>query len=49
MEGESGATPSFIDELNSWEIQGDQIEGGSMVLPEGSSVNLILGLSKEMK
>ena len=25
MEGESGATRSIIDELHSWEIQGDQM------------------------
>ena len=49
MECESGATPSFMDGRNSWEIQGEKTEGGSMVLPEGSSVNLFLGLSKEMK
>ena len=27
MEGESGVTRSIIDELHSWDIQGDQIEG----------------------
>ena len=27
MEGESGATRSIIDELHSWDIQGDQMEG----------------------
>ena len=27
MEGESGGTRSIIDELHSWNIQGDQIEG----------------------
>ena len=27
MEGESGVTGSIIDELNSWDIQGDQMEG----------------------
>ena len=27
MEGESGVTRSIIDELHSWDIQGDQMEG----------------------
>ena len=27
MEGESGVTRSIIDELDSWDIQGDQMEG----------------------
>ena len=27
MEGESGVTRSIIDEVNSWEIQRDQMEG----------------------
>ena len=31
MEGESGATRSIIDELHSWDIQGDQMEGESGV------------------
>ena len=29
MEGESGVTGSIIDELHSWDIQGDQMEGES--------------------
>ena len=29
MEGESGATRSIIDEVYSWDIQGDQMEGES--------------------
>ena len=33
MEGESGVTPSIIDELHSWEIQGDQIESEIGVTP----------------
>ena len=49
MEVESGVTPSIIDELHSWDIQGDQMEGDSMVLLEVSSMNLILGMSKEIK
>ena len=31
MEGEIGGTRSVIDELHSWEIQGDQMEGESGV------------------
>ena len=31
MEGESGVTRSIIDELHSWDIQGDQIEGESRI------------------
>ena len=31
MEGESGITGSIIDELHSWDIQGDQRVGESSV------------------
>ena len=31
MEGESGVTGSIIDELQSWDIQRDQMEGESDV------------------
>ena len=31
MEGGSGVTRSFIDELHCWDIQGDQVEGESGV------------------
>ena len=31
MEGESGVTRSIINELPSWDIQGDQMEGESGV------------------
>ena len=31
MVGESGVTQSIIDELHSWNIQGDQMEGKSGV------------------
>ena len=31
MEGESGVTQSIIDELHSWDSQGDQMEGESGV------------------
>ena len=33
MEGESGVTLSVIDELHSWDIQGDQMEAESGVTP----------------
>ena len=29
MEGEGGVTESIINELRSWDIEGDQMEGGS--------------------
>ena len=32
MEGESGVTRSFIDELHCWNIQGGQMEGESKLL-----------------
>ena len=31
MEDESGVTRSIIDEIHSWDIQGDQMEGESGV------------------
>ena len=31
MEGESGLTRRTIDELHSWDIQGGQMEGESML------------------
>ena len=31
MEGESGVTRSIIDELHSWDIQGDEMESESGV------------------
>ena len=31
MEGESGVSPNIIDELHSWDIQRDQMEGESAV------------------
>ena len=49
MEVESGLTRSFIDELHSWDIQGGQMEGESMVLIEVSLMNFILGIFKEIK
>ena len=49
MQGESGVTRSIIDEHHSWDIQGDQTEGESMVLLEVSLMNVILGISKAIK
>ena len=49
MEGVCGVTRSFIDEIHCLEIQGDQMEGESMVLLEVSLMNYILRISKEMK
>ena len=42
MEGESGLTRSTVVELHSWDIQGRQREGESMVLLEVSLMELIL-------
>ena len=33
MAGESGVTRSMIDELHSWDIQRDRIEGETCVTP----------------
>ena len=49
MEGESSVTRSIIDELRSWDIQGDHIECESMVLLEVSLMNFILRISKVIK
>ena len=49
MERERGVTRSFIDELHSWDIQGGQMEGESMVLLEVSLMNFILRIFNEMK
>ena len=49
MEGESGVTRSISDEFHSWDIQGDQMEGESMVFLEVSLMNFILRISKEIK
>ena len=49
MERERGVTPGIIDELHSWDIQGDQMEGGSVVSLEVSLRNLILRISKDIK
>ena len=49
MEGESGDTRSIIDEVHYCDIQGDQMEGESMLLLKESSMHLILGMSMEIK
>ena len=48
MEGESGFPRSIIDELHSWDIQGDKMEGESDV-NEVSMMNSILRITKEIK
>ena len=48
MEGKSGVTRSIIDELHSWDMQGDQMEGESGALEEFLK-NFILGIFKEIK
>ena len=45
MEGESGVTRSIINELHSWDIQGDQIEAESMVLLKEPWMKFILRVS----
>ena len=49
MEGEGGVSRSIITELHSSDIQRDEIEGEIKVLLEVSSMNLILGMSQEIK
>ena len=49
MEGEGGVTRSVIDGLHSCDIQGDQMEGESMVLLEVLLMNYILRISNEIK
>ena len=49
MEGESGVTRSMIDELNPWDVKGDEMEAESMVLLDVSLINFIFGISKEIK
>ena len=48
MEGEIGVTRSIIDEVHSWDIQRDQMEGEGVLL-EVSLRNFILRISKEIK
>ena len=49
MEGESGVTRSITDEFDCSDIQGDQMEGETMVFLEVSLMNLVLGMSIEIK
>ena len=49
MEGESGVTRNIIDELQSWDMQGDQMEGEQIVLLEVRSMHLIFAMSKEVE
>ena len=49
MEGESGVTRSIIDEHQSWDMQGDKMEGESGVYFEVSLINLIPRVLKEIK
>ena len=46
MEGGVCVTRSVIDELHSWDIQGDQMEGERMVLLKVSLMNFILRISQ---
>ena len=48
MEDESGVTRSIIDEILSWDIEGDQM-GGEMVLLEKALNKFILRISKAIK
>ena len=48
MERDRGVTPNIIDELHSWDIQRDQMEGESGVTRR-IILNFILGISKEIK
>ena len=48
MEGESGVTRSIIDELNSSDIQGDEMEGESGVT-RSIIDEILLRISKEIK
>ena len=48
MEGESCLTRSIIDELHSWNMQFDKVEG-ELVRLEVSLMNLILRISNEIK
>ena len=48
MKGESGVIQSIIDELHSWDIQGDEMERESGVTPS-INMNFILWISKQTK
>ena len=47
--GERGVIRSILDEIHTCDIQGDQIEAKSMLLLKVASMNLILGMAKEIK
>ena len=47
MEGESGVTRSIIEELYSWDIQGDQMKVKGLLL-EVPLMNFIFLISKEI-
>ena len=49
MEGESRVTGSIIDELPSWNSQGDQMEGEGGVTRRVSFIKFILRISCEIK
>ena len=49
MEGETDVIRSIFDDLHSWYIQADQMEGESKVLLEVKSMNIILWISNEIK
>ena len=49
MKDENDVIRSIIEELQSWDIQGYQMEGERMVLLEVSLMNLILGISNGIK
>ena len=48
MAGESDVSTNIMDELHSWYIKVDQMEGENGLL-EVSSMNFTLGISKEIK
>ena len=49
MEGENGLIRICIGEPHSWDIQGGQMEGESVVLLEVSLMNFIVRIPNEMK
>ena len=49
MEGESGFSPNSMDELHSWDIQGDQKEGESSVTRRSDAELHSLDIQGEQK
>ena len=49
MEGESGVSLRIIDELYSWDIQGDQMEAGGGGVTRSIIDGFILWISREIK